>query len=56
MRFASFLRVQIYSWNANFRELCSPLHQGEEQSDIVSGNFYIESTHGSLKNIKYAYF
>ena len=32
MRFASFFRVQIHSWNANV-EPCNPLHQGDEQSD-----------------------
>jgi len=33
MRFEGFLGVQIHSWNAMFREPCSPLHQGDEQPD-----------------------
>jgi len=42
MRFASFLRIQIHSWNANIsNESCSPLHQGEEPDDTErsSGSF-----------------
>jgi len=34
MRFAGFLC--IHSWNATFREPCSPLHQGKEQPEILS--------------------
>ena len=33
MCFVGFLRVQIHSWNATFREPCSPF-QSEEQPEL----------------------
>jgi len=55
MYFVSFFRVQIHSWNAKFHEACSSFHQGKEQPDTSmtreNHNLYIESTHGSFKNI-----
>jgi len=47
MRFAGFLR--IHSWNNGSRNVGIPRMDTEETREMH--NLYIESTHGSFKNI-----